>query len=127
MNRPDEAAAVQSDPIDAEVIRQVRAFQRQETNLTFEEGYHQLRHRDPGLWRRYAENTCAKLVTAGDDPAEQRAAADWRAAGLEVLREANRYQQQSPGLSREDAIRAVLRDNAELTRRYARGSFPPGT
>ena len=65
-------------------------------------------------------------MTAGDDPAEQRAAADWRAAGLEVLREANRYQQQSPELSREDAIRAVLRDDEDLARRYLRGSFPPG-
>ncbi len=86
----------------------------------------QLPRRDSDLWRRYGEKTYAKLVTAVYDPAEHIAAADWHQAGLEVLREADRYQQTSPELSREEAIHAVLRDNADLTHRYLRGSYRPG-
>ena len=127
MDRREQSDAVRTDTVDAEVIMRVRAYQQEDPNLTFEAGYHQVRHRDPDLWRRYGDKTCARLMTTGGDPAEQRAAADWHEAGLEVLREADRYQQQYAQLSRADAIRAVLRDNAALTRRYVRGSYPPGT
>ncbi len=60
-------------------------------------------------------------------PAEQGALAAWHQAGQEVLRAADRVQQQSPGLSRAEAIHRVLRDNVELAHRYAQVGTPPAT
>ncbi len=127
MDRFAQTDAVRPEDIDAAVVARVRAYQAQDPSLSFEAAYRQLPRRDPDLWRLYGEKTYATIVTVSDSPAEQRAAADWHQAGLEVLRLADAYQQASQELSREEAIHAVLRDNAELTRRYLRGSSPPGT
>ena len=127
MERVEETQVIRTEEIDAAVTARVHAYQQADPTLTFEAAYRQLPLRDPALWRLYAEQTYARVVPMAADPAEARALAEWREAGREVLAAADQYQEQSPELSREDAIRAVLRDNAELTRRYLRGRTPPGS
>ncbi len=129
MDRFEQTDAVRPEDIDAAVVARVRAYQAQDPSLTFEDGYRQLAQRDPDVWRLYGGKTYATLGTVAVSPAEQRAAADWHEAGLEVLRLADAYQQEHPERSRTQAIHAVFRDkdNAALIRRYLRGSNPPGT
>ncbi len=102
------------------VDHRVRNYMQEHAGVEYAEALAATLQADPHLKQRYATSWIP--LPAGDSPS-----ADWHEAGLEVLREADRNQQEHPELSREEAIRAVLRDNAELTRRYARGNTPPGT
>ncbi len=104
------------------VDQQVRSYMRMHAGVRYAEALAATLQADPQLKQRYATSWIP--LPAGDAPS-----ADWHQAGLEILREADRYQQASPELSREEAIHAVFRskDNAALIRRYLRGSTPPGT
>jgi hypothetical protein len=103
------------------VDHRVRTYMNTHAGTGYAEALAATLQADPLLKQRYAASWIP--LPAGDAPN-----ADWHEAGLEILREADRYQQEHPELSREEAIHAVFRnqDNAALIRRYLLGSTPPG-
>ena len=138
----DEAPWRKAIDAPAELVSQrVAAYRATHPAVSVEAAQRAVLNADPQLKELYAARMYAIAAlgelpvdsqppaapgAASGVPAEQGALAAWHQAGQEVLRAADRVQQQSPGLSRAEAIHRVLRDNVELAHRYARVRTPPG-